>query len=244
MGIYKTKSYTLPSSPIHHSPSSSDFEFNVTLSPRKSDPTTLRPADELFYKGQLLPLHLSSRKSMVQTLLATKGRHSSDHHSSFSYETSDSSRISSATEDDNHFPSKLFGLTSKKQYSFNKFATLFRKENKSVVPNETTTFSVKEKIRRYFKKTKVPLYNKFSQFQGQKTSPPNVKKINNVGTTSFSGNLRFLRKTSCVSSCPSTMPSSPNHSGVLRPKPGLSSTEELHSAIEGAIAHCKNSMST
>lgn len=86
-----------------------------------------------------------------------------------------------------------------------------------------------------------------------------------VFSHSFSGNLRYPRRRSCVSSCPSSMRSSPSHSGVLC-KNGFmgssagitsriaassaggmcygdtSSMEELQSAIQGAIAHCKNSM--
>ncbi|XP_057819242.1 probable membrane-associated kinase regulator 1 [Cryptomeria japonica] len=61
---------------------------------------------------------------------------------------------------------------------------------------------------------------------------------------SFNGNLRTGRH-SGVGSCPSSMRSSPNHSGVLT---GLytnatsdSTMEELQSAIQGAIAHCKQS---
>ncbi|KAL6185815.1 hypothetical protein ACLB2K_041938 [Fragaria x ananassa] len=65
------KSHTLPPSPTHSfsSSSSSDFEFTISCSPRKSSTPLCRPADELFYKGQLLPLHLSPRLSMVRTLL-------------------------------------------------------------------------------------------------------------------------------------------------------------------------------
>lgn len=87
---------------------------------------------------------------------------------------------------------------------------------------------------------------------------------------SFSGNLRYPRIGSkrsaaacaAASSCPSSMRSSPSHSGVLGrggfPGPArtgsgggaahfhgdsaASSMEELQSAIQGAIAHCKNSM--
>ncbi|KAB2599594.1 membrane-associated kinase regulator 1 [Pyrus ussuriensis x Pyrus communis] len=64
------KSQTLPPSPthsFHSSSSSSDFEFTISLSPRKSS-NALCPADELFYKGQILPLHLSPRLSMVRNL--------------------------------------------------------------------------------------------------------------------------------------------------------------------------------
>jgi hypothetical protein len=81
-----------------------------------------------------------------------------------------------------------------------------------------------------------------------------------------SGNLWFPRQKRCAASCPSSMRSSPSHSGLLTfggagfpdvPVVAVasgsltvgpvslstaSSMEELHSAIEGAIAHCKNTM--
>lgn len=76
---------------------------------------------------------------------------------------------------------------------------------------------------------------------------------------SFSGNLKYpMKRRSCVSSCPSSMRSSPSHSGILSRNGGVlapvrcgeviatsssSSMDELQSAIQGAIAHCKNSMS-
>ena len=71
---------------------------------------------------------------------------------------------------------------------------------------------------------------------------------------SFSGNLRYpRRRSSYVSSCPSSMRSSPTHSGVLGAAGGRvavggvcyadsSTMEELQNAIQGAIAHCKNSL--
>uniref|UniRef100_A0A0A9GJY5 Uncharacterized protein n=1 Tax=Arundo donax TaxID=35708 RepID=A0A0A9GJY5_ARUDO len=87
-------------------------------------------------------------------------------------------------------------------------------------------------------------------------------------SNSFSGNLRFPRQKRCAASCPSSMRSSPSHSGLLTfggagfpdvpaaaaaaVASGIvvgpvslstaSSMEELQSAIEGAIAHCKNTM--
>ncbi|KAL2508876.1 putative membrane-associated kinase regulator 1 [Forsythia ovata] len=74
---------------------------------------------------------------------------------------------------------------------------------------------------------------------------------------SFSGNMRrYTRRRSCISSCPSSIRSSPNHSRILCRNEftsksstttstnysHTSSMEELQSAIQGAIAHCKNSM--
>ncbi|KAK4482883.1 hypothetical protein RD792_010056 [Penstemon davidsonii] len=78
-------------------------------------------------------------------------------------------------------------------------------------------------------------------------------------TQSFSGNLRYpTRRRSCISSCPSSMRSSPSHAkngfgftqmgraggttSTIAHYSDTSSMEELQSAIQGAIAHCKNSM--
>ena len=116
-----SRSQTLPSSPSHSisSSSSSDFEFTISVSPHQAS-TALCPADELFYKGQLLPLHLSPRLSMVRTLIlassrtsssssetnsTTASRDSTESHSSFNsgillFADCDSSRPSSVTEDD------------------------------------------------------------------------------------------------------------------------------------------------
>ncbi|XVF75436.1 hypothetical protein PTKIN_Ptkin13bG0188700 [Pterospermum kingtungense] len=54
------------SSPPHPAPR--EFEFQMCSVPREREPTT-SPADELFYKGKLLPLHLPPRLQMVEKLL-------------------------------------------------------------------------------------------------------------------------------------------------------------------------------
>ncbi|KAL8105145.1 putative membrane-associated kinase regulator 1 [Apium graveolens] len=309
------RSQTLPSSPTHSS-SSSDFEFTVSISPRKST-TNLIPADQLFYKGQLLPLHLSPRLSMVRTLLlassstsssdttTTTSRHSTASSSSDFPDSRDSSRRpSSVTDDDTSNPNSLTRLlnttpitpTKKPKYfSLSRFSSVFRKEpklatstttitNYDTIPNtaqhatvKRVSSTAKEVIRKYLKKVK-PLYEKLSQKQGASNKPatsthPNLNgsttenansrlkdKSSNTISHSFSGNLRYPRRKSCVASCPSSMRSSPNHSGVLSRtavtamnkqfsggastsySSEASSMEELHSAIQGAIAHCKNSM--
>ncbi|RWR95503.1 putative membrane-associated kinase regulator 4 [Cinnamomum micranthum f. kanehirae] len=45
-----------------------EFEFHMSSNTYEKEPTT-SPADELFYKGKLLPLHLPPRLQMVQKLL-------------------------------------------------------------------------------------------------------------------------------------------------------------------------------
>ncbi|KAK7308831.1 hypothetical protein RJT34_05095 [Clitoria ternatea] len=299
-GKLESKSYTLPPSPSHSS-SSSDFEFTISISPRKSS-TTLCPADELFYKGQLLPLHLSPRISMVRTLLLSSSsttssstpRDSTASTSSSSFTSDlaifpdcDSSRPSSVTEDDDlkHLhPHKKTTPPNNKYFSFSrKLSSVFRnKDTTTVVATNTTpktrdpvkrmSTTAKEAIRKYLKKVK-PLYEKLSQKTTTTNTPTTTSattslslltktakeeggkrgrvKESGVGvgvgmlSHSFSGNLRYpRRRRSCVSSCPSSMRSSPSHSGVLSHYGGgdTSSMEELHSAIQGAIAHCKNSL--
>lgn len=326
----KPKSYTLPSSPTHSS-SSSDFEFTIPLSPgsRKISPN-ICPADELFYKGQLLPLHQSPRLSMVRTLLLASsstssssdtittasrdstGSSGSSNDSQYSYSSTgdlvllpegcDSSRPSSVAEEDefkrlNNIPCgstntaasvKKAGSTNKYlNFSLARFSSVFRKvSNKSnrnisePLPAQTSSVrrmsaSAKEVIRKYLKKVK-PLYEKLSsQKPSEKiimssrtvTLCKNSENIcsmikestqNATISQSFSGNLRYPRRRSYVSSCPSSMRSSPSHSGILS-RSGFntptnktmtcgsnssdsSTMEELQNAIQGAIAHCKNSM--
>ncbi|CAK9881080.1 unnamed protein product [Sphagnum jensenii] len=55
-----------------HSSSSREFEFDMGAAPEAAaeggDEDGISPADELFYKGQLLPLHLRPRLQMVEKL--------------------------------------------------------------------------------------------------------------------------------------------------------------------------------
>ena len=328
----ESKSQTLPPSPSHSfsSSSSSDFEFTVSLSPLKSSSNHLCPADELFYKGQLLPLHLSPRLSMVRTLLLASSSTSSssdttttasrdstgsstDSTSSFASDLvllpeCDSSRPSSVAEDDDFKRLSANGFLTQaghgsgyhqikksKYFSFSRLSSVFRKDSKARESDNNVSgssakrvsSSAREVIRKYLKKVK-PLYEKLSQkqqCQQQKMGTDltgnsagaaalalksersmTLKDVTGISVQnsgndsrgggfshSFSGNLRYPRRRRCVSSCPSSMRSSPTHSGVLCRNMyatgkigGLSHTdstmEELQSAIQGAIAHCKNSM--
>ncbi|XP_026424855.1 probable membrane-associated kinase regulator 1 [Papaver somniferum] len=371
----KLLSKTLPSSPSHSfssSSSSSDFEFTISLSALKgsSSSNLLCPADELFYKGQLLPLHLSPRLSMVRTLLLSPTRTSTDtdttsrdstgstndSHSSFGCELlnndCDSSRPSSVSaelEDEfkrlssrrEHDHDEIHSAHSHQEhqvkkpryFSLSRFSSVFRKDQTKInrqvqqqvvvaaaqhhsSPSESASVkkassssssSAKDVIRKYLKKVK-PLYERLSsqkQQQEQKmdsviksttsraislslkstgcsltessikssrdmagslcssSSVISSNKENGNGrfSNSFSGNLRYPRKRSNNLSCPSSIRSSPNHSGVLCRNKVMSSgnsnnnvvirsgfnseassMNELQNAIQGAIAHCKNSM--
>lgn len=198
-----TKSHTLPSSPTHSfssssSASSSDFEFTISLSPRKSSAADLCPADDLFYKGQLLPLHLSPRLSMVRTLLLSSSSTSSSsdtttttsRDSTASTDSSsadlllhhhldcDSARPSSATDDELKRLTHNANMQRKpsKYFSLPKLSSVFRKDQKSGgggAAVKRASSSAREVIRKYFKKVR-PFYEKLSQKPQpqQKACPP------------------------------------------------------------------------
>ncbi|XP_028771640.1 probable membrane-associated kinase regulator 1 [Neltuma alba] len=313
-GMAKSNSHTLPPSPTHSS-SSSDFEFTISISPRKFTSAALCPADDLFRDGHLLPLHHPSHHRLPTTTVPSSsssaaardssGSSNDSQHSLFTATDCDSSRPSSVTDDDDlkRFHNPLFyplstrfqshreinkinktSVTNKYLSStFSRFSSVFRKEpGKTRDPDNVSGSSVRrvsvtarEVVRKYLKKVK-PLYEKFSQkHQNQHRTEAGVKPTSfssllartersaikeaekkQTGSVmlshSFSGNLRHLRKKrSCVSSCPSSMRSSPTHSGALsrsgvaggmyHGSSNASTMEELQSAIQGAIAHCKNS---
>lgn len=115
--------------------------------------------------------------------------------------------------------------------------------------------SAKEVFQKYFKMIK-PFYEK--RFQKNESRMDECKESTvksaaaekprpsqSSGRLFFSGNLKMGRRSSGGGSCPSSMRSSPNHSGVLvgmkAVSPSGSTMEELQNAIQGAIAHCKKS---
>lgn len=261
------------------SPTSSDFEFIISLSPTSRKSSLLCPADDLFYKGQLLPLQPSHRLSMVRTLLSSSSTSSSSDTATASRDSTgsstssdlsllaelDSSRPSSATQDDEFKkPPTLHPPKKSNYFSLSKFSSVFlRKDNVNSRPKRITT-SAKEVIRKYVKKVK-PLYEKFTPKQSKmasndRSSTPRTDVFSCNGiirysdencSQSFSGNLRYPQRRRCIVSCPSSMRSSPTHPSMLRGGGGggggvrysnPSTSEELQSAIEGAITHCKNSM--
>ncbi|XP_018454961.2 probable membrane-associated kinase regulator 1 [Raphanus sativus] len=273
------QSHSSPSS----SSSSSEFEFNISISPRKAF-SSLCPADELFYKGQLLPLQISPRLSLVRTLCSSStsssssssstARDSTESSSSTDSSTSsfpllhappldccDSSRTSSFTDEEDIFSKE----TKKSGFSLSRLSSVFKKDPKTVSsaspppPSSSVkrmSSTAKEVIRKYMKKVK-PLYDKLSQKQSTTATALKTESSHKDLKTesSFSGNLmKYTKRGRCAASCPSSMRSSPSHSGVLTrggfPSCGSSSSsnsvsssmEELQSAIQGAIAHCKNSM--
>ncbi|KAG6551162.1 hypothetical protein Mapa_007397 [Marchantia paleacea] len=57
---------------LSKSTDSQEFEFSMSVDPAEPVEKEISPADDLFYKGQLLPLHLPKRLQMVQKLSSPK----------------------------------------------------------------------------------------------------------------------------------------------------------------------------
>lgn len=57
---------------------SNEFEFQMFSSSSDRELTSTSPADELFYKGKLLPLHLPPRLQMVEKILQDKNKDTFD----------------------------------------------------------------------------------------------------------------------------------------------------------------------
>ncbi|XP_022138699.1 probable membrane-associated kinase regulator 1 [Momordica charantia] len=192
-------------------------------------------------------------------------------------------RNTAKNSNNNSNPNLQSPIKKNKYFSLSRFSSVFRKESTKNPEPETATgshvkkisSSAKEVIRKYLKKVK-PLYGKISQKQQQEWKMKTDRSAkedrssdvelsgNNSGkesgsgalSHSFSGNLRYPRRRNWASSCPSSIRSSPSHSGILSSRQmypsrigttttnyvDTSSMEELQSAIQGAIAHCKNSM--
>jgi hypothetical protein len=167
--------------------------------------------------------------------------------------TREAETVANSTTTTNNSSVKRMSVTAKEviRKYFKKVKPLYEKlsqkqqqqqqtvEDATTITNTTTTLTTR---------TVMSLLQKTERSEKESNKKENVGMLSH----SFSGNLRYPRKRSCVSSCPSSMRSSPSHSGVLSQKGVLraaaygdrdaSSMEELQSAIQGAITHCKNSL--
>eukprot|EP00249_Psilotum_nudum_P009975 c22260_g1_i2 orf=845-2356(+) len=128
-----------------------------------------------------------------------------------------------------------------------------------------TSWHSKERWRRYVKMLR-PLYVKISQKHDENGSfgqlrmdncgraltmdghvasvhSPLERKASQAYSLSLHSDSTYSSRYLTVASCPVSMRSSPNHSGVLAvlDKGTSSTTQEFHSAIQSAIAHCKQS---
>lgn len=281
------------SSIFNQSSSCHEFEFQQSFSSSSDrDPhaSTTSPADELFYMGKLLPLHLPPRLEMVNKILL--------HTSAASFETTPKGGDDDDGFEDEAFATPLFGATptattpfescnvspsgscevsrelTPHEYGFDEkrswtrktkmikqssssssskikwtsfIKSLFTKSsgctNEHSAAADHTHFSKsKQSFNSHCKNNSAPFgqikYNKHSNL---------VEDQRGRHRKSFSGAIKRLSKpkSSTTSSSSSTSTSTaPASINLLVLKRSISSSPEIESPIQAAIAHCKRSQNS
>lgn len=248
-GKIQVKHPSASSSPSH------EFSFTISLHsstlPDKAKPPPsfaidLSPADDIFFHGHLLPLHLlshlpvSPRSSINSTdsfTLPAKDLLREDHKQRPTKETNNQS---SSTADDDETTARSSKTKSFSLLGFINRWRSKREEDKEKQKRKAMRVDVRQVVKRYVRMVQQPLF----LFKGRRES---------MQPYSLSGNLAFRNKPSLRGrrgefSAPASMRTSPSNSGLLvatetaLPSSKTDSTmEELHAAIQAAIAHCKNS---
>jgi BRI1 kinase inhibitor 1 len=255
--------------------SSPSHEFSFTISLHSSSSTVpdnktnappsfavdLAPADDIFFHGHLLPLHLlahlpvsprSSTNSLDSSTLPA--RDFLDDEQNLSKDSSNCSTSNNRTTNINKSDDDLQSSSSEtkgriKPKSFSLFGlTRWRKgcevrEKEDKEKKRKVRFDVSHVLKRYVRLVR-PLF--IFRRRGE-----NIQLRRQP--YSFSGNLRmknkqWLRGRRGEFSAPASMRTSPTNSGLLVATATLPSStsdstmEELQAAIQAAIAHCKNSI--
>lgn len=250
------------SPPSASSSPSHEFSFSVSLQSSSTDKTKtppsftidLSPADDIFFHGHLLPLHLLSH-------IPVPPRCSTNSIESYTIPIRDlisdkesikesSNFINCKGDEDNNQNSSNDTREKVKSKSFSLLGLRWRKgyeveeqENKVKQLKRKFGFNFSHVLKRYAR-----MVRPFLHFRGR------TDDMQLHGQSySFSGNLSLrnkpvLRGRRGEFSAPVSMKTSPTNSGVLLKTTTLppnsnndSTMEELQAAIQAAIAHCKSS---
>ncbi|CAH8391905.1 unnamed protein product [Eruca vesicaria subsp. sativa] len=227
-------SFDVTSSPPH----SREFEFQMCSSALASGESTTSPADDLFYKGQLLPLHLPPRLQMVQQLLASSSSTATKDTLTSPCAATSSPRRDSSSEIDvrgtltSLHKIKQSSITQKFKASRAYIRSLFSKPACSDSSEIHQKLNIKNSKS---SKSKNPL-------EKQESSPLSHRR-------SFSGVIQRPSPAKCTSSSSSSRSSisssfSFGSNGSLDLQTLMRSSNaslEVDNSIEGAIEHCKQS---
>ncbi|KAJ0262218.1 hypothetical protein HA466_0051870 [Hirschfeldia incana] len=223
-------SFDVTSSP----PQSREFEFQMCSSAVASGESTTCPADDLFYKGQLLPLHLPPRLQMVQKLLASSSTAAQDtpifpRAAPFLPGRFSSSEIEVRGQDENLEKSKKIkqsSLTQKLKASRAYIRSLFSRQGSS----DSSEIGIKNSKSSKNKQESSPLSHRRS-FSGviQRHSQAKCSSLSSSSRSSLSSSFSF------------------GSNGSLDLQTLMRSSNaslEVDNSIEGAIKHCKQSFTT
>lgn len=251
------------SSPVSTPSTSPSHEFSFTVSLHSSSnyktntPSSiavdLSPADDLFFHGHLLPLHLLSHfpvsprsstnsldgfnvppQELVDDPKPVKPTSKSDsnisHHHHHQRHTVEEAKVKNKSKS-----FSLFSLPRRQR-------GVREKEDKEKHGKKKMRLDLSNALKRYMRMIRPLLF-----FIGKREK----KLHHHTQAYSFSGNLSLRNKKSELRgrkrdyySAPASMRTSPTNSGLLVATTGSTSDstiEELQAAIQSAIAHCKNS---
>ncbi|KAL5558882.1 hypothetical protein UlMin_035093 [Ulmus minor] len=216
----------------------------------------LSPADDIFFHGHLLPLHLLSH-------LPVSPRSSTNSLDSFTLPIKHDQNRPTKQETNNKFINhdqnntngddqtrasnsksksfSLFGLTKwRKGYEFRE------REEQQEKRKRKMRFDVSQVLKRYMRMVRPLLFFKGRRENGQFRE----QAFSYSGNLTPRSNKQDLRGRRGEFSAPASMRTSPTNSGLLVATPSLPSStsdstmEELQAAIQAAIAHCKNSIAS
>ncbi|CAH9125398.1 unnamed protein product [Cuscuta epithymum] len=260
------------SSPVHefsftHSLHQSEAA-NAPEKTRHPFAVDLTPADDIFFHGQLLPLQHHHRHN--HHLSAVSPRTSSISSGipisppvirEYQYPPPDQNASRSQSQTDRHRRQNSEDLRREEKSKPRSFSSMFwppkwkkgyevREKEKQ---GKKVKFDVTQVVKRYMKLV-TPLLGMRGGRRRSRTAAEEERQSN----YSYSGHIsvrgKWKKETSIRgrSSAPASLRASPANSGVLLPPAtsGISSSssvstmEDLQSAIQAAIAHCKNSSAT
>ncbi|KAL1559464.1 putative membrane-associated kinase regulator 4 [Salvia divinorum] len=243
-------------SSIFNQSSNNEFEFQQSFSSSSDrDPyATTSPADELFYMGKLLPLHLPPRLEMVHKIL----------HSTTPFHNDDEpfSTPAATTPFESCNISPLESCEVSRELTSDDYKDILAHEKKSwtrkakMIKQSSSSPSSKVKWTSYIKSlfTKSSGCTSMSQHSAAEVSKAKNEHIKNAAPfgqikynnlvddqrgrhrRSFSGAIKQLSKPKC-----STTASSTSNLNLQALKRSIGSSSEVESPIQAAIAHCKRS---
>ncbi|KAI3809012.1 hypothetical protein L1987_24978 [Smallanthus sonchifolius] len=236
---------------------SSEFEFQMFSSSSDRELTTTSPADELFYKGKLLPLHLPPRLQMVEKILQDKNKDTFKEFFSTPLATSAYATPISNTPfgSCNVSPSGSCQVSRElypEDYNFLDNTTENPKKSWTKKLNLTKQSSLGSKLKAsrdylksFFGKSSGSddSRSKFPRTSGKKKEKHDSNTGGHRRRRSFSGAMIKRFSTATTSSGPSlSNVSNSNSSSELHVRHrSINKSSEIENQIQSAIAHCKRS---
>ncbi|KAJ4966310.1 hypothetical protein NE237_018159 [Protea cynaroides] len=250
-----TTTTTSTSPPSASSSPSHEFSFTVSLNPSSTTPEKLKsplssfaidlsPADDIFFHGHLLPLHILSH-------LSISPRSSTNSLDGFNLPSKDcklntnsSSSSSSTTTNSSH--SSSGGTKGSKKLKSLSLLGIAKWQQESCDITKKDKSKIRLDVGHILRRCVRMVGSVFSS--GRKENSQFLRQPHSFsGNSSWRGNCKQERKERRRSSAPASMRTSPSNSGLLVPPEILpsqaidSTMEELQNAIQAAIVHCKNS---